>query len=122
MPKRLMNLRNVPDDEAMEVRALLDEHGIAYYETPPGAWGISGGGIWLHEADEHPRASQLLKAYQTDRAERVRAEFEKRRQRGEVEGFWDHARRNPLKVVVFVLLSAGILMIFAAPVYQLATG
>ncbi|MCX7041690.1 MAG: DUF6164 family protein, partial [Gammaproteobacteria bacterium] len=32
MSKLLLNLRNVPDDEADDVRALLDAHGIAYYE------------------------------------------------------------------------------------------
>jgi hypothetical protein len=37
MAKLLLNLRNVPDDEADDVRALLDEHDIAYYETSRGA-------------------------------------------------------------------------------------
>ncbi len=47
MSKLLMNLRHVPEDEADEVRALLDEHAIAYYETKPSRWGISSGGIWI---------------------------------------------------------------------------
>ena len=49
MAKLLLNLRNVPDDEADDVRALLDEHDIAYYETSPGFWNISLGGIWVRE-------------------------------------------------------------------------
>jgi hypothetical protein len=41
MTKLLLNLRNVPDDEADDVRALLDDHDIAYYETSPGFSSIS---------------------------------------------------------------------------------
>lgn len=46
-PKLLLNLRNVPEDEADVLRALLDAHGIAYYESRPGMWGISAGGIFV---------------------------------------------------------------------------
>ena len=50
MPHHLMNLRHVPDDEADEIRALFEEHGVRYYETPPSRWGISMGGFWVHDA------------------------------------------------------------------------
>ncbi|MDD3518311.1 MAG: DUF6164 family protein, partial [Chromatiales bacterium] len=30
-----MNLRHVPDEEADDVRALLAEHDLDFYETPP---------------------------------------------------------------------------------------
>ena len=43
MTTLLLNLRQVPDDEAEEVRALLNEHRIAFYETTPSLWGISPG-------------------------------------------------------------------------------
>ena len=36
MSKVLMHLRNVPDDEADGVRAFLDAHRIAWYQTRPG--------------------------------------------------------------------------------------
>ena len=49
MSKPLMNLRNVPDDEADEVRAMLDAQRIAFYETRLSIWGISAGGIWVTE-------------------------------------------------------------------------
>ena len=32
MPYQLLNLRHVPEDEAEEVRALLDAEAISYYE------------------------------------------------------------------------------------------
>ena len=47
MAKFLMNLRDVPDDEAAEIRALLDAHDFGWYDTKPSFWGVSGGGFWL---------------------------------------------------------------------------
>ena len=41
MSKLLLNLRDVPDDEADDVRRFLDSGGIRYYETRPNRWGIS---------------------------------------------------------------------------------
>ena len=49
MAKLLLNLRNVPEDEADEVRAWLKENSLAFYETQPSPWGISGGGIWIED-------------------------------------------------------------------------
>ena len=40
MAKLLFDLRDVPDDEADDVRALLDAHGLDYYETKPAAMGL----------------------------------------------------------------------------------
>src|SRR5690606_18742767 len=45
MPNLLLNLRQVPADEASEVRELLSRHAIDFYETTPSQWGISHGGI-----------------------------------------------------------------------------
>ena len=38
MSKLLFKLRNVPDDEALEVRELLELNDIDYFETTPGNW------------------------------------------------------------------------------------
>ena len=39
MAKLFLNLRNVPGDEAHEVRELLRTNAIDFYETPPSPWG-----------------------------------------------------------------------------------
>src|SRR5687767_10392542 len=70
MAKLLLNLRDVPDDEADDVRALLDAHGIAWYETRPSPWGVSHGGIWISDADRHAEAKAHLDAYQKRRGAR----------------------------------------------------
>ena len=40
MAMLLFKLNNVPDDEAMDVRQLLDDNGIHYYETDAGRWRV----------------------------------------------------------------------------------
>ena len=41
MSKLLFRLRHVPEDEAEEVRALLEQNSIEFFETFAGNWGIS---------------------------------------------------------------------------------
>ena len=47
MSKLLLNLRMVLEDEADDVRAMLEAHRIEFYETRPSRWGVSHGGIWV---------------------------------------------------------------------------
>lgn len=102
MAKLLLNLRNVPDDEADDVRALLDAHDIAYYETSPGFWNISLGGIWVREDAAFAQAKRLMGEYQAQRGARVRAENEAARRDGTVGTFWTVLRNEPMRVLVAV--------------------
>lgn len=113
MAKLLLNLRNVPEDEANEVSALLDAHGIAWYVTPPSPWGISFGGIWLREASDHPRAKALLADYQQRRGEAARALRQAQLRDGTAETFADHIRRRPVFVVsgLLAMLAAAALVL-----------
>ncbi len=103
MAKLLLNLRNVPDDEADDVRAFLDEHDIAYYETSPGFWNISLGGIWVREDAAFPEAKRLMAEYQAQRGARVRDENEAARRDGAADTFWTVLRNEPMRVFVAVL-------------------
>lgn len=102
MAKLLLNLRNVPDDEADDVRAFLDEHGIAYYETSPGFWNISLGGIWVREDGDFPEARRLMAEYQAQRGARVRAENEAARRDGTLGSVWTMLRDEPARVLLAV--------------------
>ncbi|WP_148864739.1 DUF6164 family protein [Marinobacter fonticola] len=115
MPHFLMNLRHVPDDEADEVRALLETHRINYYETPPSRWGISMGGFWVHEADEAERARGLLASYQRERAHAQRADYERRRAAGDVLSFRQRLARRPVTVLAVLLAVALILGLALGP-------
>jgi len=103
MAKLLLNLRNVPDDEADDVRALLDEHDIVFYETSPGFWNISLGGIWVREDSAFAEAKRLMGEYQAQRGARVRAENEAARRDGTADTFWTVLRKEPMRVLVAVL-------------------
>lgn len=118
MPHHLMNLRHVPEDEADEIRALFEEHGVRYYETPPSRWGISMGGFWIHDDDEAERARVLLATYQRQRQDRQREAFEARRARGEA-GFWYHFRRRPVTILAACLAILVILALTLAPFVRL---
>jgi hypothetical protein len=63
----LFNLRGVPEDEADEVRELLTEQGIDFYETSAGNWGMSMPALWLRNEVDLEKARQLLHAYQQQR-------------------------------------------------------
>ena len=119
MPRLLLNLRNVPDDEADEVLELMGQHAIECYQTPPGPLGITAGGIWLKERDDYPRARELMDEYQAERAKRARAEYDEAVREGRAEGLWTAIRRRPLRTLAFVGLALFILMIFFAPLIEL---
>lgn len=119
MAKLLMNLRNVPDDEADEVRALLDQHGVRYYETRPSRWGISFGGIWLRDEAGFAEAKQLLATYQQERQQRARTEREAAEREGTVETFWSVVRAEPGRVALVVIGILFTLALFALPMILL---
>lgn len=118
MPHHLMNLRHVPDDEADEIRALFEAHGVQYYETPPSRWGISMGGFWVHDDAEAERARALLDDYQDQRRTRQRQDFQDRQARGET-GFWFLFRQRPVRVVVALLAAVVILGLSLLPFLNL---
>ncbi|MBE2293186.1 MAG: hypothetical protein J0L89_12590 [Xanthomonadales bacterium] len=91
MAKLLFNLRQVPEDEADEVRELLTAHGVDWYETAPGLWGLGAPALWLRDADDYPRARGLLDGYQQARRDRAR---EDRSAHGD-ETFLELLQRRP---------------------------
>lgn len=103
MRHQLLNLRHVPDDEAREVREMLDAHHIAFYETEPNRWGISAGAIWIADDQDALKARELMVAYQSERKVRARAEREAERLEGTAETFWSQARRQPLRLIMILL-------------------
>jgi regulator of protease activity HflC (stomatin/prohibitin superfamily) len=113
----LMNLRGVPDDEADEVRELLESHHVDYYETPPHRWGISMGAIWLRDDTRLAEVQSLLAAYQRDRQQRARQALAEARAEGNAETFLGRIRREPVSAFVRVVLAAGLLFLVLAPFY-----
>lgn len=104
----LMNLRNVPEDEAEEVRALLAARQIAFYETRPSIWGISAGGIWVTDDAAFADARRAMDVYQQQRSVRARAEYAAAKRAGTADTFVTLLRAEPVRMVMSVL---GILIV-----------
>jgi len=111
MPVRLFKLRDVPEDEAADVRQLLDEHGIVFYETGAGALGLGTPAIWLRDDSRLLQARQLIDAYQLERAERIRAGMATE----PVPTMLDRLRANPLQFLLFVAMILFMLYVSLAP-------
>lgn len=115
MSKLLLNLRYVLDDEIDDVRTMLRDNRIEFYETEPSRWGISFGGIWLREDDDLPRAKELMAEYQRARQARARSQHEAAKRDGTAETFMDVVREQPLKVLLIALAVLFLLGLVALP-------
>ena len=116
--KLLLNLRHVPDDEADEVRTLLEQHEIAFYETKPSVWGVSAGGIWIRRDEDVATAARLMGEYQQQRRANARAEYAAAKQAGRA-GPWRVFREHPLHAIVALLAIAFVLALSALPFVML---
>jgi hypothetical protein len=119
MPRLLLNLRNVPEDESEEVIDLMARNDIDCYQTPPGPLGITAGGIWLKDREDYPRARELMDEYQAERARKARAEHDQAIREGRAETLGTAMRRRPVQVLLYIGLAIFILLIFFGPVVAL---
>lgn len=114
MPTLLFKLRNVPDDEAQEIRELLTENDIHYYETTSGSWGISLPAFWLHSNDQLEQGKSLIQEYQKERAENAQKTYKKQCHEGSQRTVFTIIQEAPIKFfsylfgIVFVLYLATI--------------
>lgn len=103
MSRLIFDLRNVPDDEADEVRALLEAGSIAFYETRPAPLGLFAGGLWVADDAMAAPSKLLISEYQLGRQARVRAEYAAARRDGTAETLSTTIRQQPAKVLATVL-------------------
>jgi hypothetical protein len=111
MSKLLFRLRGVPDDEAEEVRTLLTDHQIDFYETFAGNWGVSLPAIWVRDETQFIEARALLDAYQAARSARVREEYARLKKEGKHKTIIDSFRENPLGFIAYVFIVIALLYI-----------
>lgn len=110
-----MKLRGVPDDERVEIYDLFDEHGIDYYETSAGNWGISMPALWLRDHDQFPLARSLLDEYQAARYQQAREEYEMKCRYGQQRSWGDLIRDNPWRFALYMGIVAGLIYISIVP-------
>ena len=119
MAKKLFNLKGVPDDEAAEVKELLEQAGLEIYETPPGRWGVSVHALWLRDTERLTEARELLDNYQDARRIRVRQSYLEQRQAGTAPTFWGLVKAQPLRVLVLLIIVLGVLYFSVVPFLRL---
>lgn len=115
MPILLFKLNGVPEDEAEDIRALLDENRIDYYETDAGRWGISLAAIWLRDDRQLQGARDLINVYQQQRFVHAREVYEAKKAAGEVETLLDRALADPLRFMLYLLAILLILYLSIMP-------
>ncbi len=98
------DLRGVPQDEADDVRTLLNAHQIEFYETNAGMWGISLPAIWLYQPNDLPLAAKLFAEYQQQRSLEQRTLYQTLKQQGLQPGFCSAHKKQPFRFIAYSLL------------------
>jgi len=115
----IFNLRNVPEDEAEDIRQLLTENQVDFYETPAGRWGLSLPGYWITDDTQRDHAKKLIAIYEAERGRRARQEYEELKAQGLHVTLWDAVRLQPLRFIGVVALIVFILYVTLFPFLNL---
>ena len=114
MTTLVFRLRNVPDEEGEDVRGLLDEAGIDWYETTAGNWGIALPGIWVANPAQAEQARLLINHYQRELDARARNPAAQ-------PSFLERLGERPVAVISIVAFCVFVLYISIHPFVQLAS-
>lgn len=120
MPELLFRLRGVPVEEADDVRRLLDEHDIDFYETHAGGWGISMPAIWLPDGARLQEAKALIDAYQARRATSAQESYRQLAAEGRQATLLGNIARRPFRSLFLLLALLFVLYLSLAPFFRLA--
>lgn len=115
MAKLLFRLNGVSEEEADQIRELLEQHAVDFYETTAGRWGISLAAIWLRNDDEFEDVRQLIIESQQQRQISLRAEFEQKLRNGEIPDWRQRLRERPVDFIAVGVAIACILGIMLWP-------
>lgn len=118
MATLLFKLNQVPEDEAEDIRQLLDEGGFDVYETSAGFFGLGVAAIWLRNHSDVSRARALIDNYQQQRAETMQADYQARVANGEEAGFWQQSLQHPFRSLGVLAVVALILAVIMLPFWK----
>jgi len=119
MAKLVFKLKDVPEEEVIAVRHLLDEHGFEYYETHAGNWGISVAGVWVNDDERYCEARELIDAFQKEHAKQMRAAYQEQCDSGEAETTLQHFMQNPLRFILYLLFALLVGYFSLSPFFKL---
>ena len=119
MSALLFRLRNVPEDEAEDIRELLNVNGFEFYETSAGNWGISTAAIWLKDKEQLESAKTLIEDYQTERGISQRHHYEELKKSGSHKTLLDAFKDNPFRFIAYIIFAGFIIYISTKPFLSL---
>jgi len=122
MAKLIFKLKSVSYDEADDIKNLLTENKIDFYESPPGNWEISMHALWLKEEAQYTQAKQLIDEYQVNRSQRIRLETQQKIDQGEYETFFQRLLNKPIQVFITLAIIIFILYLSIMPFLEIGQG
>jgi len=111
----LFKLQNVPDDEAADIRDLLADNDVYFYETHAGFWRLGVDGLWLPDNTHLERARELIKSYQEERTATQKKVYAELVEQGQAPTLWQNFLLSPLRFVLLILAVFFILTLTLAP-------
>ena len=112
MAVQIFRLRNVPEDEAEEVRQLLAENQVDFYETPAGMWGISMPALWIKDESQKDKVKALLAEYQQQRQQTAQ-------EQADLPPWWQVLQQNPSQFIAYILLAGLVVYFSVMPFFNL---
>jgi len=115
---KLLSLNGVDNNEACEIRTLLNENDINYYETPGRNFAFIHGAIWLVDSSQFGKAQELITKYQAQRENNAKITYGEAVTSGEIKSFFQRVKDN---IVVSAFWAIGILIVvigFIAKVFE----
>lgn len=101
----IFRLNGVSNEEAADVREILNDNQLAFYETDAGRWGLSIAALWLKNDDQLKQAKYLLAEYQQQRENDA-----KNKHSVEQQSVWQRIKEAPSH---YLLLIAAIIAVAA---------
>jgi len=115
MAKLIFKLKSVSYDEANDIKNLLTENKIDFYESPAGNWEISLHALWLNDEAQYVQAKQLIDEYQLKRSQRIRLETQQKIDKGEFETFFQRLLNRPAQFIITLAIILFILYLSIMP-------
>lgn len=109
MAKLLFHLKHVSEEEAEDIRELLSENQIQFYETEAGRWLIGVSAIWLRDENQFDFAKSLIEAYQQQRYEQFAESRHYYDKLGLLGNVWLAFQERPVQFIL-TLIAVGMVL------------
>jgi len=113
----IFKLNSVPDDEAEEIRQLLENAEIPFYETDSGRWGLGFAAIWIKEKEFLDQAKQIINDYQQERYQRITSEHKAQEEAGEKISRIEFFMQTPIKFSLLIIFAVLLAYFTVAPFF-----